>query len=105
MSPVVGEYIAEVFEADEVFNQLRFVQSIVSYLEQFPIERAEAACRRARAFGNYTYQGIKRILVEGIDLEPAVPQAVYVHGKLAHPRFARSFEELAAAEEVHDERT
>jgi transposase len=105
MSPIVGEYIEEVFAADDVFNQLRCVQSIVSYLEQFPIERAEGACHRARAFGNYTYQGIKRILVEGIDLQPAVPQAVYVHGKLAHPRFARNFEELAQAEEVKNERS
>lgn len=103
MSPVVGEYIEEVFDADDVFNQLRCVQSIVSYLDQFPVERAEGACRRARAYGNYTYQGIKRILVEGIDLEPAVPQTVYVHGKLTRPRFARSVQELA--QEVNDERS
>jgi transposase len=103
MSPVVGEYIEEVFGADDVFNQLRCVQSIVGYLEQFPIERAEGACRRARLFGNYTYQGIKRILVEGIDLEPVMPQAVYIHGKLENPRFARSISELVAPKEVNDE--
>lgn len=105
ISPLVGNYIEEVFEADDVFNQLRCVQSIVSYLEQFPVERAEAACDRARMFGNYTYQGIKRILVEGLDLEQVVPPVVYVHGKLENPRYARAINELVTSNEVRDERS
>ncbi|MFU8805315.1 MAG: IS21 family transposase [Bradymonadaceae bacterium] len=90
----VGEYIEEVFLADDVFNQLRVVQAIVSHLEKFPPERAEAACRRARAFGAYNYQAIRRILVEGLDMEPITPQTDYVHGKLEEPRFARSMSEM-----------
>lgn len=94
MSPTVGEYIEEVFEADDVYSQLRTVQAMVSYLEQYPIDRADAACRRARVFGNYSYKGLRRILVEGLDMEPTFPTALYVHGKLEKPRFARSMTEL-----------
>lgn len=104
ISPVVGEYIEEVFESDRVLSQLRTVQAIVGYLEQFPVERAEAACRRARLYGNYSYQGIKKILVDGLDLEPVMPRAVYVHGKIENPRFARSMDELLDDVEVNDER-
>jgi transposase len=89
ISPVVGDYIREILEGDDVYSPIRAVQAIVRYLEPYPVNRAEGACRRARAYGNYTYQGIKEILVEAIDLEPAVPKAVYVHGKLTEPRFAR----------------
>lgn len=93
MSPVVGAYIKEVFESDAVLSQLRCVQSILGYLEPYPVERAEAACRRASLFGNYSYQGIKRILVEGLDFKPVGPEPVFVHGKLDEPRFARSMDD------------
>lgn len=105
ISPVVGDYIREIFEGDDAFSPLRSVQAIVTYLEQYPVNRAEGACRRARAYGNYTYQGIKEILLEGIDLEPAVPKAVYVHGKLTEPRFARKAGAPLDHDEVNDERS
>lgn len=101
ISPVVGAYIKEVFEADDVYSQLRTVQAMVSYLEEYPVDRAEGACRRARVFGNYSYKGLRNILVEGLDLEPSFPAAVYVHGKLEEPpRFARTMDELLGNEEV-----
>ena len=101
MSPRIGEYIEEVFEADDVYSQLRQVQSIVSFLEQYPVERAEAACLRARLFGSYSYQTIRNILVEGLDLQPSFPTAVYVHGRLEEPRFARTPSELLGEEVAH----
>ena len=101
ISPVVGAYIRKVFDADDVFNQLRCVQSIVGYLEGFPVERAEAACRRADRFGNYTYQSIKKILVEGLDLQEELPVAVYRLGKLDEPAFAR---QVSHDKEQDDER-
>ena len=82
------------------------MQAIVTYLQEYPVDRAEGACRRARAYGNYTYKGIREILVEAIDLEPAVPKAVYVHGKLTEPRFARKAgAPLDIEGETNDERS
>lgn len=100
LSPIVGDYIEEIFEADDVYSQLRTVQAIVSYLDQYPVDRAEAACRRARVYGNYSYRAIRKILVDGLDLQPTFPTALYVHGKLEEPRFARTMDELLGAEEV-----
>lgn len=100
MSPTIGEYIEDVFDADDVYSQLRTVQAMVSYLEQYPVDRAEAACRRARLFGNYSYKGLRKILVDGLDMEPTFPTALYVHGRLEEPRFARSMAEILGDEEV-----
>lgn len=43
----VGAYIREVFDSDDVLDQLRTVQAIVTHLADHPPERAQAACRRA----------------------------------------------------------
>jgi len=40
----VGQYIREVFDADDVLSMLRTVQAMVSHLETFPPQRARAAC-------------------------------------------------------------
>lgn len=100
ISPVVGEYIAEIFEADDVYSQLRTVQAMVSLLAKYPVDRAEAACRRARLFGNLSYKALRRILIEGLDMEPTFPTALYIHGKLQEPRFARTMKEMLANKEV-----
>ena len=97
----VAEYVDEVFQSDDVCSQLRTVVSIIGLLEKYPSERAESACRRARLFGNYTYKGLRKILEEGIDLEPAFPTAVYVHGRLEQPRYARTADELLQRKEVN----
>ena len=68
MGEDVLQYIKEVFAQDDVLSQLRPVQSIVSHLEKFPPERAQAACRRASHFGNYSYQAIKEILRKALEL-------------------------------------
>src|SRR4029078_6823935 len=50
----VGVFVREVFESDDVLLQLRAVQAIVTYLEKFPAERANAAARRASFYGSTT---------------------------------------------------
>lgn len=90
----VGAYIREVFDADDVLSQLRTVQSIVTHLETFPRERAQAACRRARFYGLHKYGGIKEILRKGLDLEPLPLVVQRQSGVLESPRFARDVGEL-----------
>ncbi len=59
-----------IFEADDVLLQLRKVQAVVTYLEDFPACRANAAARRALHYRCLTYGGLKNILTKGLDLEP-----------------------------------
>jgi len=93
MGPDVRHYIQEVFDSDDVLYQLRTVQQVVTYLEQFPPRRARAACARASYFANYTYSGVKRILTRALDQQPFLPSAD-VTGGLEQPRFVRSIQEL-----------
>jgi transposase len=104
LSEVVGLYVREVLESDDVLSKLRDVQAIVTFLEQYPRHRAEAASRRASFFGNYTFQGVKRILVSALDLEPVPTVVNFGHGRLDRPRFARTVDELMAStlEDSHE---
>ena len=90
MSPTVGAFIREVLQSDDVVSKLRDVQSIVTHLETFPRSRADGAVRRASAFGNLTYQGVRRILREALDLLPLPEEQTPRFGRLVSPRFARS---------------
>ena len=67
---VTEEFVCEVLQQDESLSHLRDAQAIVTYLEKFPVERAESASRRALYFGVRGYQGIKNILNKALDLEP-----------------------------------
>lgn len=101
MGPEVGAFIGEVLDSDEVLSQLRTAQGMVRLLEAVPPERAEAACRRARHFGNLSYNGLKQILARGLDLQlpgEAVREALVMSA--APYRFARTLGELLAPEEV-----
>jgi transposase len=69
LGEVVGDYIKEVFDSDDVLCQLRTVQGMVIHLEHFPQERAENACRRARFYGSYRLGELKSILRKGLDFE------------------------------------
>jgi transposase len=91
----VGAYIREVFDSDDVLSQLRTVQAMVRYLETVPKERANAACQRARYYGNYTYPGLKGILLKGLDLVPPAKDLFEEHSAARLPyRFARTLTEL-----------
>ena len=90
----VCAYVKEVFDSDEVLAQLNKVQAIVRHLDDFPPERANAACRRASYYGSYSYAAIKNILRKGLDLEPLPQALVPGSGALEAPRFARNVQEL-----------
>ena len=66
----VGDYVAAIFDSDDVLHKLRQVQAVVTNLQRFPVERANAACIRAMHYGNQSYAGIKDILRRGLDLIP-----------------------------------
>jgi hypothetical protein len=95
ISPEVGDYVREVFDSDDVLSMLRTVQAMVTHLETFPRERAEAACRRARYYGSYGYGALKNILRQGLDLQP-LPAVSLPSAPQAQPalRFARSMTEI-----------
>lgn len=96
-------YVREVFDADDVLLQLRSVQSIVTHLETFPVERAAAACRRASYFGSFGYGAIKSILRKGLDLEPLPSVVMPSQDPTERPRFARNIQELLTfTPEDHD---
>lgn len=93
----VGAYIREVFESDDVLCMIRTVQSIVTHLERFPVERAQATCRRASFFASYTYRAIKNILRGALDLEALPAESDFpVQGELFQPRHARAPSEFAS---------
>ena len=87
MGDDVGRYIRAVFDSDDALSQLRAVQAIVTHLETFPVERAQAACRRAEHFASYSYGALKNILRRGLDLEPL--PAPTPAASTTTPRFAR----------------
>jgi transposase len=93
MGEAVGRYVREVFDSDDVLYQLRTVQKIVTYLEQHPRDRAQAACLRASFFGSYTYGRIKRILTKALDKQ-SLPGVELERAGLETPRFARDIQEL-----------
>lgn len=97
LGPNTLQYITELFASDDVLEQVTKVQAIVRYLETFPRDRAEAACRRASFYGSYTYLAMKRILEKSLDLEPIPLVQLPIHHDGPHPRFARSIYELLDA--------
>jgi hypothetical protein len=97
----VGVFVRDVFASDDVLLQLRAVQAVVTYLEKFPSERANAAARRASFYGGYTYQAIKNILTRALDLEPLPtnkPMSLWADA----PRFARDIATLVDATGDHE---
>jgi hypothetical protein len=88
MGEEVGHYIRAVFDSDDVLSQLRAAQAMVMHLETVPVERAQAACRRAAHFASYSYGALKNILRRGLELEP-LPDASPRAATVSTPRFAR----------------
>jgi hypothetical protein len=98
MGAQVGEYISEVFDSDDALSMLRTVQAMVSLLQKHPVHRARSACERARFYGNHSYQGLKDILLKGLDMQPLPTAISPAHGRLSSPRYARTASELLQAE-------
>lgn len=87
----VGAYIRAVFDADDVQQPIRRVSAMLRALEAVSPQRAQAACRRAGYFANYSAGGLKRILEDGLEAAPLGTAAV-APGWATSPRFARSAE-------------
>jgi len=92
VGPEVLAWVQAVFDSDDVLTRLRCVQAAVTHLETFPRERARAACGRALAYGNLGYGSLKRILREGLDLQP-LPRTT-ARRWLTAPRYSRDPREL-----------
>ena len=92
----VGRYVRAVFESDDVLSKLRDAQAIVSLLEGYPPHRAARAAQRALYYGNFTYQGIRRILRNALNLRELPTVLVQDQSGIEQPRFARSVHELLA---------
>jgi len=97
----VGAYIREVLDADSVQQPLRRVAAILRALETVPAERARAAAVRASYFGMLKAAGVKRILREGLDLQP-LPTGAMSPGWAKQPAFARSATAFLKGMEVRD---
>lgn len=89
---VMGEEVEQlaktIFDSDDVLLQLRKVQAVITHLETYPKQRAQAAAKRALFYGCIDYGSIKSILKKALDLEP-------LEGKSTRPwsqgsRFART---------------
>lgn len=94
VGPDTGAFVREVFSSDDVLDQLRKVQAIVTHLETFPKHRAEAASKRAAFYANYEYRAIKQILTDGLDAQPLPPVALPATDSAASPRYARNIQQL-----------
>jgi transposase len=90
IGPDVGRYVRAVFGSDDVLSKLRVVQGIVTHLQAFPRERANAACVRAMHYGAFSLRSIKDILRRALDLHliPGEGKSLSDHWK-AKPRFSR----------------
>jgi len=70
----VGVATTELVErllAERPLDRLRACQGILKLGGRFGAARLEGACRRALLYEELSYGAIKRILVQGLDLEPA----------------------------------
>jgi transposase len=94
IGPDTAAYVKALFEADDVLSMLRPAQAVVTHLEKFPKERAEAACRRASFFGIHSYKALKNILARALDLEPLPVAAASPDSPQESFRFARTATEL-----------
>ena len=94
----VAAWVGEMYEGADALSPLRTVQAVVTLLEQYPRERANNACRRARHFGVRDYRGIKDILKKALDLQPLpAPLIAPPATPQPSPRFARSTSQMLAS--------
>lgn len=100
LGPDVEAWTADMFEHAAELSPLRAVQQVVTMLETYPRDRANAACRRAMRFDIRNYREIKKILVEALDFEPLperLPVELAVAPATGTPRFARPLSQLVAS--------
>jgi len=94
MGKEVYGFILELFESDEVLSQVNTAASVMQLLNEVPPQRANDACKRARHFGNYSYQGLKQILHKGLEQQPLEETETETTVWSVRPRFAREVDEF-----------
>lgn len=72
LGPATSQVVTLLLD-DPVVDRLRTAGRLLRLRERYGDERLEAACVRALRFGEPTYVTVKRILINGLDGEPAVP--------------------------------
>ncbi len=101
LGPDVAAWADDAFENAGAVSPLRCVQQVLTMLEGYPKDRANAAARRAMHFAIRTYREIKKILVEALDFQalpdplPLPPTEPVVTPTT--PRFARPTSQLLAS--------
>ena len=90
----VGALMREVLESDRELSLLSTVQAMVLHLRDFPTQRARRACLRASRFGNYSFPGLRDLLVKGLDFEPLPGDSELLPGALVTAVHARDLREL-----------
>lgn len=75
ISPIVEEFISKVLNRQQHPEQaFRSCRGILSFARRLGEKRLIAACKRADAFGMYTYRGIEEILKKGLDQQDSDEQ-------------------------------
>ena len=68
ISPIVEDYIQKVLDRRKYPEQaFKSCRGILAFARRLGEKRLIAACKRADAFGMYTYRGIEEILNKGLD--------------------------------------
>jgi hypothetical protein len=70
IGPATSQVVAELL-ADRVVDRLHTARRLVGLRERYGDVRLEAACSKALRFAEPAYVTIKRILVSGLEVEPA----------------------------------
>lgn len=96
LGPTSLEYVRAVFGQDDALFQLRNVQRIVSELYKVPAHRAEAACKRALYFDNYSPTAVRDILRKGLDARPCEERSE-PPSKQQSFAYSRTVDEILAA--------
>lgn len=74
--------------AERPLDRLRSVQGLLGLARRYSPARLEAACARARHYGDASYRRLKRILEAGLDqapIEPGPPQPARRFYEYARP--------------------
>ncbi len=88
LGPQVAWVVESLLEQPTQYR-LRQARGVLRLTERFGQDRLEAACGRAKAFGDPSYRTIKGILEKGLELQLAFPAAspplggAFLHGPLA----------------------
>ena len=103
IDPEVGEYVRELFERGGAASRLRQVQGLVRMLEKYPRHRARRACQRAAWFGAWSYKTVKKILLQGKDLEDWESEGAEAQSEPPHQYARTVWEIVPQADDWRDE--